>query len=160
MNASRIRTTPTLLALVAGAWLVATTAAAGDAQSGAALSKDEVAIPFVNHRNIHDWQADKDQGLWIQDERRNWYYAKLLGPCYNLDWALHIGFDTGPSNSLDKFSTVVVPDPNYSRGHLQRCQITSLTRSDAPPPKEKRDAKNPKGINKQAVKETKAPYSI
>ena len=151
MNAARIRN-PTLLALFAGAWLIATTATAGDgAPAPAGLSKEEVSIPFVNHRNIRDWQADKDQGLWIQDERRNWYYARLLGPCYNLDWALHIGFETGGSTSLDKFSTIIVPDPGYSGAHNERCQFTSLTRSDAPPPKSKRNAKQ-KGIDKQAVK--------
>jgi hypothetical protein len=126
---------------------------AADAPPAAAVSKEEVSIPFADQRNIRDWQADGDQALWIQDERRNWYYAKLLGPCYNLDWALHIGFETRASSSLDKFSTIVVPDPNYSHGHYQRCQMTSLTRSEAPPPKAKRDSKDQKGINKKAVKE-------
>jgi hypothetical protein len=151
VNAFRIRTAPALLALAVGSWLVSTTALAGDDPPAAGLSKEEVSIPFANHRNIRDWQADKDQGLWIQDERRNWYYAKLLGPCYNLDWALHIGFDTGGSSSLDKFSTIIVPDPAYTRGREARCQFTSLTRSDAPPPKPKREAKQ-KGIDKKAVK--------
>jgi len=150
MNALRIRTVPALLALAAGAWIVATTAVAGDDAPAKGLSREEVSIPFANQRNIRDWQADKDQGLWIQDERRNWYYAKLLGPCYNLDWALHIGFDTRGSSSLDKFSTIVVPDPNAS-GNPAHCQFTSLTRSDPPPPKAKREARQ-KGIDKQAVK--------
>ncbi len=156
MKASNIRIIPALAALAAGA-LVGTTTLADEAAPAAGLRKEEVAIPFVNHRNIRDWQADKDQGLWIQDERRNWYYASLLGPCYNLDWALHVGFDTRGSTSLDKFSTVVVPDPNYSGGHYQRCQFTSLTRSDPPPKKAKRDHKqktiDPKEFDKQAVKE-------
>jgi hypothetical protein len=150
MNPS-FRDASRVLAFAIGAWLVTATALASDEPPAGALRKDEVSIPFVNHRNIRDWQADKDQGLWIQDERRNWYYAKLLAPCYNLDWALHIGFDTGSTDSLDRFSSIVVPDPTYSRGHHERCQITSLTRSDAPPPKAKHAPKQ-KGIDKQAVK--------
>jgi hypothetical protein len=159
VNASAIRTSG-LLALAAGACFAAATALAGDAPPEGALKKDEVSIPFASYHNIRDWQADKDQGLWIQDERRNWYYAKLLGPCFNLDWALHIGFDTRGSSSLDRFSSIVVPDPGFSRGHHERCQFTSLTRSDAPPPKSKHPPKEQKGIDKQAVKEDKAPYSI
>lgn len=143
------------LVWAAGA-LAAASAVAADAD--AALRKEEVSIPFVNHRNIRDWQADKDQGLWIQDQRRNWYYAKLLAPCNNLDWALHIGFDTGPTSSLDKFSTIVVPDPTYSPRHHERCQITSLTRSDAPPPQPKRGFQH-KGVDKHAVKTDQAPNS-
>ena len=67
-----------------------------------------------------------------------------------------VGFDTRGSTSLDKFSTVIVPDPNYSGSHYQRCQFTSLTRSDPPPKKVKRDKHKimeQKDIDKQAVKE-------
>ncbi|HXC59200.1 MAG TPA: DUF6491 family protein [Steroidobacteraceae bacterium] len=158
MNPSAIRIAPRLLGLAAGAWLAASGAWAADAPPAAGLQKEEASIPFVNHRNIRDWQADKDQGLWIQDERRNWYYAKLLGPCINLDWALSVGFETGgASATLDKFSAVVVPDEGFSRGNHQRCQFTSLTRSDPPPPKQK---SKQKGVNKEAVKDQKQPYSI
>jgi hypothetical protein len=160
VNPSAIRNAPRLLALVAGAWLAASGALAADAPPATALQKEETSIPFVNHRNVRDWQADKDQGLWIQDERRNWYYAKLLGPCYNLDWALSVGFETGgASGSLDKFSAVVVPDQGFTRGNHERCQFTSLTRSDAPPPKAKHKSKQ-KGVDKEAVKDDKQPNSI
>jgi hypothetical protein len=95
----------------------------------------QASIPFVDHNSIRDWQADGRDGLWVQDQRRNWYYAKLLGPCSGLDFAITIGFDTGPSNQLDKFSSIVVPRED-------RCQITSFTRSDAPPPSVKKKKKH------------------
>jgi len=159
MTPTTLRLFPRLLALAAGASLAVSAAWAADAPAAAAgLQKEEASIPFVNHRNIRDWQADKDQGLWIQDERRNWYYAKLLGPCFNLDWALSVGFETGGgSGTLDRFSSVVVPDQGFSRGSRERCQFTSLTRSDAPPPKQK---SKKKGVDKQAVKEEKPPTDI
>jgi hypothetical protein len=120
----RIRNSATLLALAAAAALPAGAIAA----EGAAAKPAEVSIPFVDHRNIRDWQADRKEGIWIQDQRREWYYAKLLGPCIGLDWALSIGFISGGgSGQLDRFSSILVPDEG-------RCQITSLTRSDPPPP--------------------------
>jgi len=104
----------------------------------------QASIPFVDHNSIRDWQADGKDGLWVQDQRRNWYYAKLLGPCIGLDFAITIGFDTGPSNQLDKFGSIVVPREG-------RCQITSFTRSDAPPPSVKKKKKN-KVVDEPATK--------
>jgi hypothetical protein len=126
----RIRKSATVLALGAAAALCAGTVAAED--KPAPVHAVEASIPFVDHNNIRDWQADKMEGIWIQDQRRNWYYAKLLSPCIGLDWALSIGFVTGGgSGQLDKFSSILVPDEG-------RCQITSLTRSEAPPPSVKK----------------------
>ena len=130
MKDPRIRISATLLALGAAAALAGGAIAAEGASKPAPAV--QASIPFVDHRNLRDWQADGKDGLWIQDQRRNWYYAKVLGPCIGLDWALTIGFDTGgASGQLDKFSSIIVPDEG-------RCQITSLTRSDAPPPSVKK----------------------
>jgi Family of unknown function (DUF6491) len=92
----------------------------------------EASIPFIQHNSIRDWQANKQEGLWIQDTRRHWYYAQLMGPCFGLDYAWQIAFDTRSSGTLDKFSAIVVPREG-------RCQIRSLTRSEGPP---KRKAKS------------------
>ena len=54
---------------------------------------------------------------------------------FGLDFALSIGFDTGPSNQFDKFSSILVPREG-------RCQVTSFTRSDPPPPSVKKKKKN------------------
>jgi hypothetical protein len=87
----------------------------------------EASISFVNmSQSIHGWQADGQTALWIQDAHDQWYYAKLLGPCNGLEFTAKLGFEPKTMNSLDKFGYVIMPDS-------QRCQITSLTKSDAPP---------------------------
>lgn len=129
MNTLRIRFIGVGLALAAVTPLCL---AAETAAPAAAAPAVQASIPFVDHRNLLDWQADGREGLWIQDQRRNWYYARLLGPCIGLDWAITIGFAPGGgSGQLDKFSSIIVPDEG-------RCQITSLTRSEAPPPSVKK----------------------
>lgn len=95
----------------------------------------QASIPFVNIGNsIRDWQADGRDGLWIQDLRRQWYYAQLLSPCMGLDFATGIGFKTRGSDTLDRFSEVIVP-------REQSCQIMSLSKSDTPPPARKKHKK-------------------
>jgi Family of unknown function (DUF6491) len=96
--------------------------------------EEQASIPFVNHGSIRDWQANKQAGLWIQDIHRRWYYAETMGPCFGLDFANSIGFDTKPMDTLDRSSSVIVPNE-------QRCQLKSLTRSEGPPPRNKRKAR-------------------
>ena len=44
--------------------------------SGAAAS--EASIPFVQYGGIRNWKADRNHGLWIQDDsRRNRYDARF-----------------------------------------------------------------------------------
>jgi hypothetical protein len=89
---------------------------------------EESSIPFANQRNaVHSWQADGRDGLWIQDGRRNWYYARFIGPCFGIDNELSLGFDTGASDRIDRFSHVVVPNER------DRCAIMSLRKSEPPP---------------------------
>jgi hypothetical protein len=84
-----------------------------------------VSIPFVNHGGIRDWKADRDQGIWVQDAHRRWYYAKLMGPCIGLSFAHSVGFDAHPMGRFDRFSSIVVPGSG-------RCQVQSLVPSGAP----------------------------
>lgn len=122
-------------ALALGALLAAacsTTGAGGPSHNATGLGTDETSIPFARmDSSIHDWQADGQNGLWVQDGRRDWYYATLLGPCYGLDWANAIGIEPRGSQ-LDKFGYVLVPRER------SRCQFTSFRRSDPPPPKGKK----------------------
>lgn len=115
------------LAALLASGLAAGAAAAPNSDQAVA---EQVAIPFVNHGSIRNWQADKREGLWIQDTRGQWYYAKTMAPCMGLDFALSVGFDTARSGTLDRFGTVVVP-------HEGRCPIVSLTRSEGPPARNK-----------------------
>jgi Family of unknown function (DUF6491) len=97
------------------------------ASAGAfAATAPQATIPFMNlHESIHAWQADGQHGLWIQDVRKKWYYAKLQAPCDGLEFAPQLAFDTPTNNTLDRFSSVIVPNK-------ARCQINSLTASEAP----------------------------
>jgi hypothetical protein len=107
--------------------LVGTMLAAGCASVPAADNKPEASIPFVNQgASIHAWQADGKTGIWIQDERRDWYYASLQAPCTGLEFAPRLAFEPRTTSALDRFGSISVP--GYGR-----CSILSLTKSDAPP---------------------------
>lgn len=88
----------------------------------------EASIPFVDHGSISDWQPDGDQALYLRATGSQWYHAQLMGPCLDLDFSEAIGVESGGTNTLDRFSTLVV------RG--QRCGLKSLVKS-GPPPKKK-----------------------
>lgn len=88
---------------------------------------EEASIPFLNmSSSIREWQADGQVGVWVMDSRRQWYYAKLLGPCQGLDFAFRLGFQTQGTSTLDKFGFVIVPGED-------RCPIQSFVKSDPPP---------------------------
>lgn len=114
--------------LAAGAALLLSSAVqAAPARSAA---EPQASIPFVNHNGIRDWHAADDRTLYVQDSRRNWYRASLMGPCSDLPYALGIGFETRGIDRLDRFSSI--------RVGRDRCPIESLTRSAPPPAKAKR----------------------
>jgi hypothetical protein len=95
----------------------------------------EASIPFLSlKQSIREWQADGTQGIWIQDARKQWFYATFQGPCIGLDFAMSVGFEARTMNTLDRFGTVIVPREG-------RCAIFSMTKSDPPPdPKKNRKA--------------------
>jgi hypothetical protein len=99
-------------------------------------AQQEARIPFVNHGGIRDWHAHDRDTLYIQGRNRAWYEATLMRPAYDLRFSTAIGFDTGPSDTLDKFSTVVI------RG--QRYAIKSLVKIEGEPPhkRDKRDKRD------------------
>jgi hypothetical protein len=111
------------LAALSQAWAV--DAAQESGPTG--LSKDEASIPFVNlDSTIRTWQADGQNGVWIQDAHKQWYYAKTFGYCEGLEFSVRLGIQTGTLNMLDRYSYIVVP--GYGR-----CALKSLVKSDAPP---------------------------
>jgi hypothetical protein len=114
----------TRLGLALGAALLAVT---GAASAGETITPTAY-IPFANHGGIRDWKADRDQGLWVQDTHRKWYYAKLMGPCIGLNFAETIAFDTHPLGRFDQFSSIYVPGAGGGR-----CAVQSFTVSGAPP---------------------------
>jgi hypothetical protein len=104
-------------------------------EGSASTTAPEASIPFVQHGGIRDWEADSNRGVWIQDLHRNWYYAKLMGPCFGLNFATKLGFDTGPMGAFDRFSSIVVPREG-------RCAVQSFVASDGPPRKQKASQKD------------------
>lgn len=132
MNRSSIAGLALAAAIIQGC---ATAPAAPPPTTATGLAREEASIPFLGHHSIRNWEADGQEGVWVQDVRRNWYYGKLMAPCTGLDFATRIAFVTQGS-TMDRFASVVVPDHEY-----QRCSLRSFTASDAPPPKKERKAK-------------------
>ena len=97
--------------------------------SGAAAS--EASIPFVQYGGIRNWKADRNHGLWIQDARRNWYYAKFIIAASASTLPMSLGFDARPMGTFDRFSSVLVP---HGR---RRCVVRSVVASEGPPRKHK-----------------------
>jgi len=113
-------------AVTAGAVLLAAAGGALAAEGSAGTRQPSIA--FANHGGIRDWRADRDQGLWVQDIHRQWYYAKFMGTCTGLNFAQSIAFDTHPFGRFDQFSSIFVPGAGGGR-----CAVQTLTLSGAPP---------------------------
>jgi hypothetical protein len=110
--------------------LVAPAAHAETAPAQAAAQQEEARIPFANSGGIRDWRTYERDAIYIQGRDRKWYKATLMSPAFDLPFTQAIGFDTGPTDTFDKFSTVIV------RG--QRYAVTSLVKVDGPPKKPKK----------------------
>jgi len=94
----------------------------------------ETSIPFIGTIGLYNFEADGDRGVWLQDQQRRWYYARVLGPCTGLPFAVRIGVDTRFGGSqLDRTGTLLVD--------RQRCPINSLVASNGPLPKAKKAKK-------------------
>lgn len=137
-----------LIAALAQGCASSPAAPAASSNEPAGLTREQTSIPFLSHQAIRNWEADGQDGVWVQDVRRDWYYARLMAPCVGLDFATRIAFIT-QGNTLDRFASIVVPDYEY-----QRCSLSSFTRSDAPLPRKERQAKAK--AEAQAAKEAKA----
>ena len=90
------------IAIALTAALVATPALARKTQVPVELGK-ETSIPFIGAIGLYNFEADGDRGVWLQDQRRNWYYAHMSGFCTGLSFANRIAVDTRfAGNSLDR----------------------------------------------------------
>ncbi|MFN3450874.1 MAG: DUF6491 family protein [Sphingorhabdus sp.] len=98
----------------------------------------EVRINFPNQGAIRNFEADGNEGIWLEDRQRRWYYAELLGGCQELNFAQAIGFDTRGSATFDKFSTLIVAG--------DKCQVASLVTANKPLPRKERQR-----LRKQAL---------
>ena len=65
------------------------------------------------HLGIHkvgSWHAPSDTTLVIEDHQHNQYIATLKIPCTGLKIAKSIAFTNHTSNTLNKSSTVILPN--------------------------------------------------
>jgi hypothetical protein len=89
----------------------------------------EASIPFAR-KNIWNWQADAEKGIWVQAIGHQWYYGKFMAPCIDLPFKSGVHFRFGPAGELDKWGAVIV-------AHFPECVFTSFTLSDGPPSSKK-----------------------
>ena len=123
----------TALALALPTWAQAQDAGATPPPPAAADYGRDASIPFVDMGSIRDWRPDGNSALYVQDQRRNWYHAELMGPCTGLAFTDRIGFVTRGTNRLDRFATVIVDG--------ERCAFQNFVTSAAPPPRARRNAR-------------------
>jgi hypothetical protein len=90
-----------------------------------ARAQAEVSIPFANHGGIRDWRSDGDRTIYLQDSGRHWYKATLMNRAIDLPFTEAIGFDTGPIDRFDHFSSVII--------HGQRYAVQSFVPVSGPP---------------------------
>lgn len=88
----------------------------------------EIIFP---QRNVRNFEADEDRGLWIEDQQRRWYYARIKGICPGLKFAQGIGFDTRGSSRFDRSSRIVV------EGDL--CALETFVTAAKPVPRKQRE---------------------
>ncbi|WP_264942259.1 hypothetical protein [Sphingomonas canadensis] len=108
------------------------------AQTPGPKSGERADIPFIDHGGIRNFEPARDgNGVYLQDSRKNWYYASFFTRCHELPYAFAVAFKTwGPS--LTRGDSVLV------RG--ERCAIADLVRSGPPPAKPKKaKAEQPAG---------------
>jgi hypothetical protein len=90
----------------------------------------ETSIIFPNYGAIRNFEADGNDGIWLEDRQRRWYYADIIGGCQDLNFAQAIGFDTRGAPTFDKFSSIIVSG--------DKCPLTSLVTAEKPLPHKER----------------------
>ena len=104
-------------------------AGAASAQTAGPRSGERADIPFATHNGIRTFTPDRNgQGVYLQDQRKNWYYASFFSRCQNLNFAFRIGFKTfGSSSTLSRGDTIYAD--------REECRIADIVRSGPPPEK-------------------------
>lgn len=118
-----------ICALATGALLTTPALARQPAWPADQIGKEK-SIPLVRTIGIYNFEPDSDRGVYLQDQQRRWYYARVAGPCIGLSYATRIAVDTRFGGSeLDRTGSLLV--------ERDSCKIDSLTASNGPPRKPK-----------------------
>ena len=105
-------------------------AGVAQAQDAAPAPKGEsTSIPFITHGSVRTFEPTPNgEGIYIQNNQRDWYYASFFTRCLDLPQAIRIGFDTfGNGSSLERGDTILAD--------RERCKIDNIVRSGPPPKK-------------------------
>jgi hypothetical protein len=121
-----------MLAAASAALMLA--AVPASAQTAAPQGRS-TSIPFITYGGVRTFQSTPDgDGVYIQNNRRNWYYVSFFGRCHDLPWANRVGFKTfGGGGSLERGDTILAGN--------DRCRIADIVASGPPPKKVKKPKK-------------------
>lgn len=109
--------------------VLAAALAAGPALAAPAVPP-QASIPFAANGGIRDFDAIDRNTVYLEARGGQWYRATTAGPCPDLPYAIGIGVDTGPGQTLSRGEALIVEG--------RRCPIASLVKSGAPPKKQQR----------------------
>jgi hypothetical protein len=84
----------------------------------------EAAILVSQNGGLQSFEADGNDGIWLQDLRGRWYYGKFSSNCPGVKFTNKIGYEVGSTAVFDKFSAIIVTN--------QRCDLQSLVTSENP----------------------------
>jgi hypothetical protein len=109
--------------------------------------RPEARIPFASSIGIRNFDVRKENKrdvLYIEGPNRTWYRATLFGLCSDIRFATALGFETRATNTLDRFSRVVVPRPGSSADICSLSSLVELTKDEAIALKLRAKPKQPK----------------
>jgi hypothetical protein len=80
---------------------------------------------------VQDWHPVGDREVWFQDRSRKWYRAVLMSPAFDLPFTEHVGIDSRPIGTLDRFGGVIIKGQTY--------RFSSFDLMNGPPPDQRPD---------------------
>ncbi len=92
----------------------------------------EAVIPINLAHGLNNFEADGEEGIWLQDFRYRWYYATIRGPCQGLSRAIGLGYNTQGLTGLGRSSLIIVDG--------FPCELATVVTSARPPSKKERKA--------------------
>lgn len=75
-------------------------------KTGAVPTGKLAGIPLGEFGSIRDWRGDGAKGVYIESDKREWYYATFQEPCVNLPSVVHIEIRTSPPFPIDHFDAI------------------------------------------------------
>lgn len=99
-------------------------------------SGERADIPFATNNGIRTFTPDRrGEGVYLQDNSKNWYYASFFTRCTELPFAFSFGFKTfGGSSTLSRGDTIIAG--------RDTCRIADIVRSGPPPEKPRKARKS------------------